>query len=761
MEALARTTEQQGGGTDPFPIDEGGLDLRGMLADVVDYWALVLAVTLLASLFGLYRAWVTTPLFRAGALVQIETRSTGYAFSDAMTPYPYRSGESVETQLEIVRSRSVLGEAVKTQNLDLIVEPMYYSKWGKALARGRSGRAQPANPPLGLAWLESYAWGGERIRISEFHVPDAARGRPFLLKAGEAGTYHLYRADGTAVLDGVVGQETSTPLPEGGELIIFVAELMARPGTEFSVIRLPVHVSVNQLIARLTLTEKGERTGVVAIAVTDERPSTAAATANAVAQTFLRQNVERLSQEAQNKLEFLNTQLPRIQSEVQAGEQALLDHRKKSGFYELSAAAKSLLETSTEIEKRLSEIELQVTELSQAYTAQHPLIVAAEQKRRQLQADKAALDQRVEGIPGKEARLLQLTRDVEVANQLYLALLNKAQELRIAKAGTVGNVRIIDEALPPAVAAYPDRRQILRLWVIYGLISGVLLSIVQARVRAHLRSAEEIERKTGLPVFSVIPHSASQRRLSTKGSVAEPCVLTWIHQADPAVESFRSLRASLHFAQMGATNNVVAVTGPTPAVGKTFVALNLAAVIADAGRTVLLVDGDMRKGFLHETLGIPRSPGLSELISGQCDQASVIRKLGKPGFHAITTGQKPPNPTELLSTAQFRDLIAWASKGYDAVIVDSAPIMNLADGILITRQSGTVFLVVREHKSTYSQIRASVKRLHQVGVKVDGLIFNGLASRLSSYVREYGRYGQYRGYYADTSKDRVLKKAGG
>ncbi|MGH8528684.1 MAG: polysaccharide biosynthesis tyrosine autokinase [Nevskiales bacterium] len=745
-------TEQQGAVTDSVPSEvEGGLDLRSLLADVLDHWPLLLAVSLLATLIGLYRAWVATPLFRAEALVQIEMLSSGSTLSDTMNPYPYpRFGESVETQLEILRSRSVLGEAVKAQHLDLVAEPIYYSNWGRALARGRAGRTQPAGPPLGLGWLGRYAWGGERIRVSQFQAPDAIRGRPFLLRAGNTGTYSLHQADGAEVLRGMVGEEASTTLSEGNELKIFVAELNARPGTEFSVVQLPVNVAANQLLARLVLAERGDRTGVVTVGITNTRPDVAAAIANAVAHTFLLQNVERLSQEASNKLEFLNTQLPRLKSEVQTAEQALLDHRTRSGMYELSDAARSLLDASTVIEKTLSEIDLQQAELSQIYTAQHPQVMAAGQKRRQLLADKAALDQRLQSIPGKEGRLLQLTRDSEVANQLYLMLLNKAQELKVAKAGTVGNVRIIDEALPPAVAAYPDKRQILRAWAVFGLIGGVLLCIALARIRSYLRSAEEIERKTGLPVFSVIPHSANQRRLSAKENKGQR-VLAWTHQMDPAVESFRSLRASLHFAQMNATNNIVTVTGPTPAVGKSFVALNLAAVVADAGRKVLLVDADMRKGRLHETLGVPRSPGLSELVSGQCERAAAVRDLGKPGFHVITSGQQPPNPTELLSAAQFKDVLAWASKSYDVVIVDTAPIMNLADGILVSRQSGAVFLVVREHKTTYSEIRSSVKRLLQVGVKVDGLIFNGLASRLSSYVRDYGRYGQYRGYYGKTS----------
>jgi tyrosine-protein kinase Etk/Wzc len=210
-----------------------------------------------------------------------------------------------------------------------------------------------------------------------------------------------------------------------------------------------------------------------------------------------------------------------------------------------------------------------------------------------------------------------------------------------------------------------------------------------------------------------------------------------------AVESLRSLRTSLEFALVEAENNVIAIAGPSPGVGKSFLSLNLATVLASSGKRVLLVDGDMRKGRLHRQFGMERSPGLSDVITGASTVDAAVQPTGANDVWVLPTGRIPPNPSELLASERFRRALGELSRRFDLVLVDTAPVLAVTDAALVGRVAGMTLVVLRAGRHPLREIALAVKRLAQVGVRPHGFVLNDVTHRSGVLGSRYSYHYQY------------------
>ncbi|MGR5540953.1 GNVR domain-containing protein, partial [Vibrio campbellii] len=246
------------------------------------------------------------------------------------------------------------------------------------------------------------------------------------------------------------------------------------------------------------------------------------------------------------------------------------------------------------------------------YTPDHPAYVSLLQQRQMLLAEKERLNKQIQRLPRTQREILRLTRDVEVNQHIYVQLLNKVQELNILKAGTVGNVRIIDDAQSYPHPVKPKKALIVVLATLLGGMLSVAAVLVKLAFYRGMVSPDEIE-ELGIAVYACVPKSKQQQDLSQKGKKNYvKAVLAHVNPADISVEALRSLRTSLHFAMLEAKNNIVVISGPCPSIGKSFVATNFASVAAQSGQRVLLIDGDMRKGQIHKPMGLEQENGLSD-----------------------------------------------------------------------------------------------------------------------------------------------------
>lgn len=677
-----------------------------------------------------------TPIYRSTVTMQVEDRTKNLAGLEELSAI-FAERVPAEAEIEIILSRTLVGGVVDELGLDFQVEPRRFPGLGRAAA----SRYRGSTPAPATLWFSSFAWGGERIRVGRLEVSDDLVDERLILTASDPGRFRIQSDDGSLRAEGEVGKVASAR--DGSRRIeLFVSELLARPGTQFLLRKGRREDVIDGLQRELSVSEKGKKTGILVMTLDGPDPVLTAGILGALSGAYLRQNVDRKSAEAAKTLEFLESQLPIVKTNLDAAQAAFNAFQVKKGVVDLTSETTAMLNRSVEFDKALQDLDMQRAELRQRFTGNHPALTSLNEKTQQVRAERAAIAAKMRDIPAAEIDSARLLRDVKSATELYTVLLNKAQELRVVKSGTVGNVRILDK---PMVARRPERPKPLLVLVIavaLGLAGGVSGVFVRKALDQGAEDAEEIEAGTGLPVYATIPHSDRQGDLPRGGHGRPLAVLAEVDPGDIAVENVRSLRTSLQFALVESRNNVVAIGGPGPGVGKSFVCVNLAYVLATAERRVLLVDCDLRRGGVHRYFGVARQPGVSDVVSGAAELAKAIRPTRNPHLDILPMGRTPPNPAELLGSHAFEQLLGWASQRYAFVIADTPPILAVTDPALVARLAGVNLLVLRAGVHPLREIALAAKRLAQSGVRVQGFVLNDVRT-----VRgRYGKYGRYQRY---------------
>jgi tyrosine-protein kinase Etk/Wzc len=468
---------------------------------------------------------------------------------------------------------------------------------------------------------------------------------------------------------------------------------------------------------------------------------------DAVARIYLRQNVQRKSAEAEKTLEFIESQLPQLRQNLDRAEAQLNAFKMQKGSVDLSLETKGALDRAVDIEKSLTELSMKQEELRQLFTNNHPTLSALEGKRRQLLSDKAVLESKLKAVPEAELDAARLVRDAKTANELYFLLVNKAQELRVVKSGTIGNVRIIDTAIVPQEPVAPRSAPTLALALVLGLGAGIAAAFTRRALDHGVEDPEVVEHATGVPVYAGIPHSQRQQELVREAERRRSKVRPVLATQDPddlAMEALRSLRTALQFSLLEARSNVIAIVGAAPSAGKSFVTVNLAHALAAMDKRVVVLDGDLRRGRLHNYFAGERAGGLSEVIVGELPLDAAVRKTQHPNVHYVASGALPKNPSELLASERFRVTLEQFSSRYDLVLVDTAPVLAVTDGALIGRLAGVSMLVLRAGAHPLREIVAAVKRFRQNGVQLHGAILNDVRATSATYGYSYHYQYEYR-----------------
>ncbi|MBM2745228.1 polysaccharide biosynthesis tyrosine autokinase, partial [Klebsiella pneumoniae] len=481
------------------------------------------------------------------------------------------------------------------------------------------------------------------------------------------------------------------------------------------------------------VSDQGKDTGMLNLTLTGNDPALIESILDNITSNYLAQNISRQAAQDEKSLEFLNQQLPKVRSDLDEAENKLNIFRRKNDSVDLSLEAKSVLDQIVNVDNQLNELTFRESEISQLYTKEHPTYKALMEKRKTLQDEKQKLNKRVSNMPETQQEILRLSRDVESGRAVYMQLLNRQQELNIAKSSAIGNVRIIDNALTKTTPVKPKKILVIIFSIIVGAIVSISLVLARAFLRRGIDNPEKIE-ELGLNVYASIPVAESLSKKGINNSDTQPQeFLSLSNPADLAIEAIRGLRTSLHFAMMEARNNVLMISGASPNAGKTFISSNLAAVIAQSGKKVLLIDADMRKGYTHKIFGVSNNNGLSDVLAGKSDYSQAIKHIERVNFDFISRGITPPNPAELLMHKRFGDLIKLASENYDIVILDTPPILAVTDAAIIGGYAGTTFLVARFEVNTAKEIEVSIKRFENSGVRIKGCILNGVVKKASNY----------------------------
>lgn len=678
------------------------------------------------AVFGVAFAILSTPIYKADALIQIEAKKGGGISSlvGGDMGELFSSDSTATTEIEIIKSRMILGDTVEKFNLTTLVTPDYFPVIGKGIAR-LSGRVN-------------------QLQVSRFELPDFATTleHQIVVQDAEQGTYQLVRGDGKVILQGVAGE-----LAEQDDYRLFVTGMEAESGFAFNIAKINELDAIDELKKNLSIAEKGKQTGIVELSLTGENPAQIRTLLDNISQNYFLQNVKRNSAEAEKSLSFLQSHLPDIKTDLDSSEDVLNRYRQDNESIDLSLEAKATLDVMVKLEAQLNELTFKESEISQRFTTDHPAYKSLLDKRQVLLKERERINHQVQKLPKTQREILRMTRDVEVNQQIYVQLLNKVQELNVIKAGTVGNVRILDNAQAYAKPVQPKKLVIVVFATLLGAIASVGFVLVKAALHRGVENPDDIE-ALGLSVYASVPKSEMQQdfdKLMKRRKKDELMLLAEYNPADLSIEALRGLRTSLHFAMMEAKNNILMISGPAPNIGKSFVSTNFAAVAAKTGQKVLLIDADMRKGYLQKPFGLPWENGLSDYLAGKLTLESCIKTSPVENLAIITRGQVPPNPSELLMHKRMEELLQWASEHYDLVIVDTPPVLAVTDPSIVGAHAGTTLMVARFGQNTAKEIDVARHRFEQSGIEVKGVIFNAVEKKASS---TYG-YGYYNYNYGN------------
>ncbi|EPL7604729.1 TPA: polysaccharide biosynthesis tyrosine autokinase [Klebsiella pneumoniae] len=696
------------------------LELGRIVGELIDCRKLIIGITTGFTVIAVLYALMATPIYQANALIQVEQKQGNAILSSLSQMLPDGQLQSAP-EISLLQSRMILGKTVDDLNLQTQVEKEYFPIIGKGISRILNNK-------------------NESIKIDKLYIERKEDSTdPEIIITIKDDKHFTVEGDGFKV-DGIKGE-----MLDKDKLRILITEINAEPGASFEVKYLSRLKAINNLLEAFNVSDQGKDTGMLGLTLTGTDPNLISKTLNSIANNYLEQNVERQAAQDAKSLDFLNQQLPKVRADLDIAEDKLNSYRKEKDSVDLSMEAKSVLDQIVNVDNQLNELTFREAEISQLYTKEHPTYKALIEKRQTLQQEKTKLNKRVSGMPSTQQEVLRLSRDVESGRAVYLQLLNRQQELSIAKSSAIGNVRIVDDSITDPKPIKPKKILICIIGFILGLFFSVALIMLRFLLRRGIESPEQLE-EMGINVYASIPVSewllkASDKR-KRKNNESDK-LLAVENPTDLAVEAIRSLRTSLHFAMLEAKNNVLMISGASPNAGKTFVSTNLAATISLANKSVLFIDADLRKGYVRKMLGNEGKSGLSDILSGQANVEETIISVPDGQFDYIGRGQVPPNPAELLMHPRFEKLLAWASAKYDLVIIDTPPILAVTDAAIIGRYAGTTLLVARFESNTVKEIEVSITRFEQSGVNVKGCILNGVVKKASSY---YGYGYNYYGY---------------
>ncbi|HCI9486204.1 polysaccharide biosynthesis tyrosine autokinase [Raoultella ornithinolytica] len=710
--------------------DSDEIDLGRLVGELIDHRKLIISITALFTLLALIYALFATPVYQADAMIQVEEKQANAILSNLSQMLPDSQPQSAP-EIALLQSRMILGKTVDDLNLQTMVTEEYF-------------------PLIGSGWARLIGQKQSSISVSRFYVAIGSDEDTVKAKITVVDPSHYILSGDGFELKGTVGE-----LVDGHGISIKIDSIDAPAGTIFDISLVTRLKAITDLQKALSVSDQGKDTGILTLTVTGDDPLLIKKILDSISANYLAQNIARQAAQDQKSLEFLNLQLPKVRSELDTAEDKLNAYRRQNDSVDLSLEAKSVLDQIVNVDNQLNELTFRESEISQLYTKEHPTYKALLEKRKTLQDEKAKLNKRVSGMPETQQEILRLSRDVESGRAVYMQLLNRQQELSISKSSAIGNVRIIDSAVTQPKPVKPKKVIVVLIGLILGGMFSVGLVLLRIFLRRGIESPEQLE-EVGINVYASIPVAETFSQKITqktgrkrKGNDEAQGFLAIENPADIAIEAIRGLRTSLHFAMMEARNNVLMISGASPNAGKTFVSTNLATIIAQAGKKVLLIDTDMRKGYTHKLFNVSNDNGLSDLLSGKINIEKAIKKVPAIGFDFISRGMAPPNPAELLMHRRFDELIVLASQHYDIVVLDTPPILAVTDAAIIGRYAGTTLLVARFEQNTVKELEVSFKRFEQSGVSVKGCILNGVVKKASSY---YGYGYSYYGYSYEKDK---------
>ncbi|WP_262125580.1 polysaccharide biosynthesis tyrosine autokinase [Acinetobacter baumannii] len=704
---------------------EDTIDLKELFFSLIAQWKLIALCIILSLVCALLYLRVTPDTYSVDALVQVEDSKGASAALLGDLSNMIEQKSPAQAEIEILKSRLVLGSVIKDLHLNIQISSTENTLTHRLLSDVEYKTEYNKQAVI-------FKDGFKSFEIRQFEIPAYYLDKNLYLSFDKQSFRLTDPNTEQTILTLPLNQLNQVAGPHGTwKVAIFTRDQF---NTTYNITNLSLPAAVNLVSSNYSVAERGKLTGVLGLNYQGEDKQHITKVLNAILATYSAQNIERRSAESAQTLKFLDEQLPDLKKQLDDAERQFNKFRQQYNTVDVTKESELYLTQSITLETKKAELEQKQAEMAAKYTAEHPAMREINGQLGAINKQIGELNSTLKQLPDVQRLYLQLYREVEVKTQLYTALLNSYQQLRIAKAGEIGNVRIVDTAVEPVKPIKPKSLLVLVISLFLGGFIGMLIAVLRNMLRTGIKDSGQIENELDLPVYATVPRSPIQESrikiLKKKKSIP---ILAVKNSDDIAIESLRSIRTAIHFALANAKNNIIMIAGPSPEVGKSFISTNLATIFAQGDKRVLLIDADMRRGYMHKYFDVDVKPGLSELLSGQADLQKVLHKTQVANLDVITRGKSPTNPSEILSSNQFKELLEQLQSQYDHIIIDTPPVLAVTDGIIISQYTGVNLIVARYAKSQMKELELTLNRFEQAGVKVNGFILNDIQRASAGY----------------------------
>lgn len=733
------------------------IDLIALLLTLLRGWKTILACALLGLALGFTYSRYEQPTYQSDALLQIDEKSQGIAaLGSNISELVGTESSPAETERELIKSRMVLEPVVDKLHLNLRVNNPEISKLDRI---AKSSIPTQTSSEKGVFLDTEYG----QAHIIQFDVPQAYENKVFnLTKTNHGFELSMGADDNITKYKGNIGTPTTINTPEG--VIKLLVESLPRVGHSISLTKLSKPSAIGSLSSNLSVTEKGQKTGIMQLTLTGQDQEQVSRVLLNVVQSYVDQNLARGSEQTTTTIKFMESQIPQLKQKLEQSEEAFNKFREQYGTIDVTKEAEILLDESSRIELQLGELKLKQAELLTYYTEEHPLVIQINDQLEVLNERRQQIKNTVARMPETQRQFLQLSQDMEINREIYLTMLKNYEQLKIARAGEIGYARVIDTPINTFYAIAPKKSLIWAASLVLGTLIGSLLVLGKNLLRQTVKDPERLEEKTGVPVIATIPRSKTSINLM-KNNKNSRRLLAMVDHDGLSYEGIKSLRTSLMFAmppvskvatifgamkkeEASKQGKIIVISGEAPGIGKSFISSNLAETFSQLNKKVLIVDADMRRGELHKIFTISQSNGLGDyLTETNAILADFIHPTSFEFIDFMPRGKHPNNPASLLSTDKFSNMLIQLVSIYDFIIIDTPPVLAVSDAIITAQYADKVLMVTRYNHSIEGQINYAIKQMNKANITVDGIVLNDMVQGVTS------KYSYHYSYAYNNSKD--------
>lgn len=695
-------------------VQDDTIDLKELFFSLIAQWKLISLCILLSIVSAIIYLRTTETIYQTDALVQIKSNTSSplaglgsdMAAMASLAGVGGMGNSSTQSEIELLKSRAILGQAIKDLNLDIQIQPKE-NFFQKIVSDNNYIKTYTTQDIL----LKKE---GQRLVIAQFQLPKFYENKALLLTVEDNKyTIHDYKTEQL-----LKKGELNQALRDGSWNISISGNI--KSGQQFILQKNSLPIAMSNILANFDAQEKGKGTGILELTYQGENPENIPNLLNTVLNIYKQQDISRSVTDKDQQVAFLEKQLPELKEDLNNSERQFNQFREKYGTVDVKGESELYLKQSMELEIQKVQLQQKQAEFGAQYTAEHPAMQAINAQLTTLNTKISEVNNKVKQLPEIQRLYLQYYRDVEIKNQLYTGLLTTYQSLNIAKAGELGKVSIVDYAVEPVTPVKPKKLIILVLSIFIGGFIGVLIALVRNFLHSGIRNIEPITTKHTLRNLGKVNQHNSLNRDSKQ--YAHPLAVL-----DPSalpIEQMRKIATSIQHAAQISGKPAVQMIGTTRNIGTSTLTANLAIILAQMNLKVVLIDSDLRQGQLKDYFNIETSVGLSDYLNGTTALSSIITSTQQAQLDLIPNGKEEVNPVSLLSKPEMALLLDQLKDIYDFILVDGTPVLDVSDSQILANHINTNILVTRYNYTSEQEIEMALESFKNSGHSVQGIILN-------------------------------------